>query len=661
MALDYRKCAQEIVDHIGGRDNVAQAAHCATRLRLVIKDNSKVDKEYLDNVEGVKGMFESNGQLQLIIGTGTVNKVYDEFLDITGMTAATKDDVKAAAAAKQPLWKRLLKPIGDVFVPILPAIVASGLMMGLVEALGKAIPGFAGSDWYAFLDMASNTAFAFLPVIVAVSAARVFGGNIFLGAVIGLMMVHGSLLNGWNVGSYEQIAKFFGLTMEGQSPYAYDWAAFSALSADAQKALAAANGIAIPKWHLFGPILPITRSGYQGHVIPVMLAVFFMCKIEKWLHEHVPEMLDLFITPLCTVLSTALVTFTIIGPIFSNLETLVLHGAEILVHNPIGAMIMGAIYPVTVVMGLHHMYNVIEAGMLSSVGLNTWMPIASAANFAQFGACLAVGLKTKKDKTKVVAVPSALSASLGITEPAIFGVNMRFFKPFVAGMVGGAVGSIFGAISGIGATAYGVTGIPGYLTINNPLVYTILLLISGGVAFAGTWMFWHEDEPDQKKVEKEIKEEKADTPAKEAFDQIPVITCKAGEVLQPVKGSFVKQEDIPDETFAAGVLGAGLGIEPEDETVFAPCDGEISSVAESKHAIGVTGPNDMEILIHVGVDTVAMNGEGFEPLVKEGDHVTKGQPILHFSKEKIKAAGHPDVVVVLLTNSDDFEDVSVKA
>ena len=202
MALDYRKCAQEIVDHIGGRDNVAQAAHCATRLRLVIKDNSKVDKEYLDNVEGVKGMFESNGQLQLIIGTGTVNKVYDEFLDITGMTAATKDDVKAAAAAKQPLWKRLLKPIGDVFVPILPAIVASGLMMGLVEALGKAIPGFAGSDWYAFLDMASNTAFAFLPVIVAVSAARVFGGNIFLGAVIGLMMVHGSLLNGWNVGSY---------------------------------------------------------------------------------------------------------------------------------------------------------------------------------------------------------------------------------------------------------------------------------------------------------------------------------------------------------------------------------------------------------------------------------------------------------------------------
>jgi len=408
MALDYRKCAQEIVDHIGGRENVAQAAHCATRLRLVIQDNSKVDKNYLDNVEGVKGMFESNGQLQLIIGTGTVNKVYEEFLNITGMTAATKDDVKAAAAAQQPLWKRLLKPIGDVFVPILPAIVASGLMMGLVEALAK-IPGlgFAGSDWFAFLDRVANTAFAYLPVIVAVSAARVFGGNIFLGAVVGLLMIHSSLTNGWN----------------------------------------AANGYEV--WYLFGKIQifpnyalgQINQLGYQGHVIPVILSVFCMSKIEKWFHDHVPEMLDLFITPLCTVMITALLTFMVIGPIFSGLETMVLNGAELLVHNPLGAMIMGAIYPATVVMGLHHMYNVIEAGMLGSVGLNTWMPIASAANFAQFGACLAVGIKARSQKTKSIAVPSALSASLGITEPAIFGVNMRFYKPFLAGMVGGAVGA----------------------------------------------------------------------------------------------------------------------------------------------------------------------------------------------------------------------------
>ncbi len=622
MALDYRKCAQEIVDHIGGRDNVAQAAHCATRLRLVIKDNSKVDKDYLDNVEGVKGMFESNGQLQLIIGTGTVNKVYDEFLSITGMTAATKDDVKAAAAAKQPLWKQLLKPIGDVFVPILPAIVASGLMMGLVEALGK-IPGlnFAGTDWYAFLDMVANTAFAYLPVIVAISAARVFGGNIFLGAVIGLLMIHSALTNGWS----------------------------------------AASGYDV--WYLFGHIkitdnyslLQINQLGYQGHVIPVIIAVLLMSNIEKWFHKHVPEMLDLFITPLCTVLITALVTFTIIGPIFSGLETVVLQGASILVKNPLGAMVMGAIYPVTVVMGLHHMYNVIEAGMLSDpeLMLNTWMPIASAANFAQFGACLAVGLKAKNNKTKVVAIPSALSASLGITEPAIFGVNLRFYKPFLAGMVGGAVGSIFGAITGIGATAYGVTGIPGYLTINNLPVYTLLLAVSGGIAFAGTWFFWNEEVKEPKK----IAEPEATVEA--SFEQKPVITCEAGTVLAPVKGTVVPQDKIPDETFATGVLGAGVGIEPEDETVYAPFDGQISSVAESKHAIGLTGPNDMEVLIHVGVDTVAMNGEGFEPLVKEGDTVKVGQPILKFSNDAIKAANHPNIVVVLLTNSDDFSKVNV--
>ena len=622
MALDYRKCAQEIVDHIGGRDNVAQAAHCATRLRLVIKDNSKVDKDYLDNVEGVKGMFESNGQLQLIIGTGTVNKVYDEFLDITGMTAATKDDVKAAAAAQQPLWKRLLKPIGDVFVPILPAIVASGLMMGLVEALGKAIPSFASTDWYAFMDMVANTAFAYLPVIVAISAARVFGGNIFLGAVIGLLMIHSALTNGW----------------------------------------AAADGYEV--WYLFGHIKignytlgQINQLGYQGHVIPVMIAVLFMSKLEKWLHEHVPEMLDLFITPLVTVFVTALMTFVVIGPIFSALESAVLAGAKVLVSNPFGSMIMGAIYPATVVMGLHHMYNVIEAGMLSEAGgLNTWMPIASAANFAQFGACLAVALKAKNGKTRAVALPSSLSAALGITEPAIFGVNMRFFKPFAAGMAGGAIGSLVAAFMGIGASAYGVTGIPGYLTINNPLLYTIVLAISGGIAFAITSVIWAEEE----KPAASASTSSASAPA--APENIPenvVMSCGAGEIKAPTAGKVIPREQIPDETFASGVLGDGVAIEPTDEYVYAPFDGTISTVAESKHAVGISGAGDMELLIHVGVDTVAMNGDGFEVFVKEGEEVKAGQKLIHFDRKKIAAAGHPDCVVTLLTNAEDYDDFKV--
>lgn len=608
--------------------NIISAAHCATRLRLVIADNSKIDKEALENVEGVKGMFDSNGQLQLIIGTGTVNKVYDEFLAITGLSAATKDEVKATAVSKMPLWKKLLKTPGDVFVPILPAIVASGLMMGLVGAIPKFWPAFGDTDWYSFLDLVSNTALALLPVLVAVSLARVFGGNIFLGAVIGLMMVHPALINAWTVGNY-------------------------------------AAGT-IPTWRLF--FFNVQQVGYQGHVIPVILAVLLMSTIEKWLHKHVPEMIDLFVTPLCTVLVTSFITFTIIGPIFSVFENVVLSGAQklITIGFGLGAAVMGAIYPITVVMGLHHMYNVIEAGMISSSGVNTWMPIASAANIAQFGACLAVALKVKNQKTKSVALPSSLSASLGITEPAIFGVNFRFMKPFVCGMIGGAVGSLFaswlhgtnaaGETVAFGATTYGVTGIPGIPAINNVPMYLLEMMIAAGIAFALTWFLWREDEPVKAQAPAGTGSQATPKAEEAAVPAVSVIRCAAGKVLQPTKGKVIPREEIPDETFATGILGDGVGIQPEEGIVAAPFDGEITSVAESKHAIGLES-GGMEILIHVGVDTVAMEGDGFTPFVKEGDTVKAGQKILAFDRDKIKAAGHPDTVVVLLTNSDDLENV----
>ncbi len=610
MALDYRKCAEEIAANIGGGANVISAAHCATRLRLVIADNAKLNKEALENVDGVKGMFESNGQLQLIIGTGTVNKVYDEFLSVTGASASSKDDVKAAAAAKMPWWKKILKTPGDVFVPILPAIVASGLMMGIVEAIPKFWPAFGQSDWYSFLDLVANTAFALLPVLVAISAARVFGGNIFLGAVIGLMMVHPALINAWTVGNY-----------------------------------AAGE---IPTWKLF--FFNVQQVGYQGHVIPVILAVLLMSVIEKWLHKHIPEMIDLFVTPLVTVLITSFITFTIIGPVFSVLENWVLAGARWLASSLIGAVVMGAIYPLTVVMGLHHMYNVIEAGMISSTGLNTWMPIASAANFAQFGACLAVALKVKNQKTKSVALPSALSASLGITEPAIFGINFRFMKPFVCGMAGGAVGSLFGALFKLGAPVYGVTGIPAIPAVNNIPLYLAELIIAAGVAGILTFVIWKEDAP------KEAPKAEEAAPAAIEVPTASVIRCANGTVLQPVKGNVIAREDIPDGTFASGVLGDGVGIEPTDEVVVAPFDGTVSSVAESRHAVGLES-GGMELLIHVGVDTVNMNGDGFTCLVVEDEAVKAGQPLIRFSREKIKAAGYSDTVAVLLTNSEDLEGV----
>ena len=623
MAMDYAKCAKEIFDTVGGRSNLVSAAHCATRLRLVTVDNSKIDMKKLENIDGVKGVFSNNGQLQLIIGTGTVNKVYDEFLKVSGMTAATKEEVKAAAAAKQPVFKRMIKALGDVFVPILPAIVASGLMMGLVEALGKAMPAFAGSDWYGILDLFSNTAFTFLPILIAVSAARVFGGNIFLGAVIGMIMIHPNLINAWSVASMD--------------------------AAD------------IPVWHLFG--FSIRQVGYQGHVIPVIIAVWIMCKLENWLHKHVPEMIDLFVTPLCTVLITGFLTIGLIGPVFSTAETYVLEFASwiITVGHGIGAMIMGAIYPLTVVCGIHHMYNVIEAGMLASDGLNIWMPIASAANFAQGAACLAVGLKARNYKTKSISIPSALSAALGITEPAIFGVNLRFMKPLVCGMAGGAVGALLGSIFHIGATSYGVTGIPGFLTtLDYSAQYAIMLAVSFAVAFALTWFTWKEDPEDAKVTAAKTDDAPAVEPTatKETAEEVTV-DGTAKKLYAPIQGTIVPRNEIPDDTFAAGVLGDGVGIDPEEGVVVAPFDGEISSVTDTKHAIGITGPADMEVLIHVGVDTVNMKGDGFELLVEEGQKVKAGQKLMTFDIAKIKAAGYSPVAAVLLTNSDDSPEFKV--
>ena len=299
-------------------------------------------------------------------------------------------------------------------------------------------------------------------------------------------------------------------------------------------------------------------------------------------------------------------------------------------------------------MGLHHMYNVIEAGMIAQTGLNTWMPIASAANFAQFGACLAVALKVHNQKTKAVALPSSLSASLGITEPAIFGINFRFMKPFLCGMAGGAVGALFGALFGLGAPVYGVTGIPAIPAVNNVPLYLVELLIAAGVAFALTWIIWKEDKPEEKKA----------APVEEApAEPMPsVVRCAAGELLQPCKGKVIAREEIPDETFAAGILGDGIGVVPEDGIVLSPFDGTVTSVFDTKHAVTLE-KDGMEVLIHVGVNTVNMQGEGFTAFVEEGAEVKAGQKLLGFDRDAIAKAGYNDTVVMLLTNSDDLEGV----
>lgn len=615
--MDYRKIAEEIYEKVGKKENLVSAAHCATRLRLVIADNGKCDSKAVEEIEGVKGVFFASGQLQIILGTGTVNKVYEEFLKVSGLSAATKAEVKQAAAARQNIFKRAIKTLGDIFVPIIPAIVASGFLMGIMEALNFMVSnGFLSIDTtgsiFVFAKLFSNVAYTFLPILIAYSAARAFGGNPYLGAVIGMLMIHPDLQNAWTV---------------------------------------ATQGVQVRQSVWFG-LYEIDLIGYQGHVIPVIIAVWVMCFIEKRLHKIVPEMFDLFVTPLVSVFVTGYLTYSVIGPVFVVIENGIIDGIQWLIALPlgIGSFVMGAFYAPTVVAGVHHMYTVIDVGQLAKYGLTYWLPLASAANLAQGGATLAVALKTKNAKTKAMALPSAFSAFMGITEPAIFGVNLRFFKPFVCGCIGGACGALFASVTHLGASGTGVTGIFGILLcLNMPVQYVLMMAVSVGVAFALTWVFGYKDEVPDTEVKDRMTEKAAE---EETAAEKSLVEERA--LYAPVRGNVIARESIPDETFASGVLGNGVGIEPETGEVVAPFDGEISTVAETGHAVGISGPAGMEVLIHVGVDTVRMKGDGFKPLVKDGDKVKAGQKLLIFDMEKIRAAGYSTTVAVLVTNSDDY-------
>lgn len=612
--MDYRKTAQEILDKVGGSKNIVSAAHCATRLRLVIADNTMADKQAIENTEGVKGVFEASGQLQIILGTGTVNKVFDEFIAIAGISASTKAEAKAAAAQKQNVFMRAIKLLGDVFVPIIPAIVASGFLMGIMNTLDFMISnGFLNMDTsssiYVFAGLFSNTAYTFLQILIAFSAAKAFGANPYLGAVIGMIMINPSLQNAYSVateGVQQTQSVFFGL---------YD----------------------------------IDMVGYQGHVIPVVIAVFLLSVIEKKLHKIVPEVLDLFVTPLVSVFVTGYLTLSIIGPIFVWAENAVLGGIQWLLTLPLGlgSLVMGALYAPTVVTGIHQMYTTIDIGQIAQYGVTYWLPLASAANIAQGAAALAVALKSKDKRIKSLALPSSLSAFMGITEPAIFGVNLRFFKPFIAGCIGGGCGALYASIVHLGAKGTGVTGIFGFLLcLEQPVQYLIEMVIAVGVAFTLSFLLYRDAKQENEGIavsETEASEEK--TPDEE-------------ELRCPVNGKIVPLSEVSDETFASEMLGATVAVEPSDGRITAPCDGQIINIFDTGHAVCLTTKSGGELLIHVGVDTVKMEGKGFTKKVSDGDTVHAGDVLIEADLKEIQAAGYPATTMVILTNADQFANVN---
>ncbi|HER0271780.1 TPA: PTS beta-glucoside transporter subunit IIBCA [Streptococcus pyogenes] len=613
--MDNRQIAAEVIEALGGRENVRSVAHCATRLRVMVYDEGKIDKEKAEAIDKVKGAFFNSGQYQMIFGTGTVNNIYDEVVAL-GLPTSSTSEQKAEAGKHGNIFQRAIRTFGDVFVPIIPAIVATGLFMGVRGLVTQpAIMDLFGVHEYGenflmYTRILTDTAFVYLPALVAWSAFRVFGGNPIIGIVLGLMLVSNELPNAWVVASGGDVKPltFFG----------------------------------------FVPVV-----GYQGTVLPAFFVGLVGAKLEKWLHKKVPEALDLLVTPFLTFAIMSTLGLFVIGPVFHSLENLVLAGTQAVLHLPFGiaGLIVGGIQQLIVVTGIHHIFNFLEAQLIANTGKDPFNAYLTAATAAQAGATLAVAVKTKSTKLKGLAFPSTLSALLGITEPAIFGVNLRYPKVFVSGLIGGALGGWVAGLFGIAGTGFGITVLPGTLLYLNGqlLQYLVTMLVGLGVAFAIAYTWGYQDR------------ETLPLPAVEV-DQTADQPALAEETLySPLNGTVVDLSAVSDPVFSSGAMGQGLAIKPEDNILYSPVDGKVEIVFETGHAYAITSSQGAEVLLHIGIDTVSMAGDGFESLVAVGQAVKKGDLLGHFDPSKIAEAGLDDTTMMIVTNSADYQSVDILA
>ncbi|WP_440119226.1 sucrose-specific PTS transporter subunit IIBC [Paenibacillus sp. QZ-Y1] len=625
---DNQRIAQEVIRSIGGKDNISSFAHCATRLRIMVKDKEKIDQQQVENIDKVKGAFFNSGQYQIIFGTGTVNRIFEE-VEKLGIEGSSKDDVKSQGKKEGNAFQRAIRTFGDVFVPIIPVLVATGLFMGLrgllthneILSLFGATPEDISPNFLLFTQILTDTAFAFLPALVAWSAFRVFGGSPVLGIVLGLMLVNPALPN----------------------------------------AYAVADGSAQPL-HMFG-FIPVV--GYQGSVLPAFFVGLIGAKFEKVLRRRIPEALDLILTPFITL--TVMITLGLfaIGPVFHSLEEWVLHGTTAVLDLPFGiaGIIIGFFHQIIVVTGVHHIFNFLEIQLLEKTGVNPFNAIITCAMAAQGAACLAVGLKTKNTKLKALALPSSLSAFLGITEPAIFGVNLRYMKPFIMGLVGGGVGGFIASLFHLQGTGMAVTVIPGtllYLNSQLPL-YILSNVVAMGVAFALTWFFGYKDQPSVEGAASHAgmgDETVKLTAVHSKTDIKPTVSHRPKvdvlEIASPMNGTAVALEQVPDPAFSEKHMGEGIAIEPSEGNVYAPFDGVIAHVmTKSKHAIILEHETGVQMLVHIGINTVGLKGEGFTAHVNNGDTVTAGQLLIEFDMDHIQAAGLPLITPVLIPYGND--------
>ena len=629
--MDYNKVAKEVIEAVG-KDNLVAAAHCATRLRLVLKDDSKVDQAALDNNADVKGTFKSDGQYQVIIGPGDVNFVYEELIKATGLKEVSTDDLKQIAAKDKkfnPLMA-LIKLLSDIFVPIIPALVAGGLLMALrnfltsaglfgPKSLEEMYPAIKGLS--AMIQLMSAAPFMFLPILVGISAAKRFGANIFLGAAIGMIMTTPDL------------------------------------------------GGATKFWDIFGYNVAQTNYAYQ--VIPVLAAIWILAHLEKFFHKKLPSAVDFTFTPLLSVMITGFLTFTVVGPVM----LLVSNGitdAIVWLYNTtsfIGMTVFGGTYSLIVMTGLHQSFPAIETQLLSAwqkgAGHGDFIfVVASMANVAQGAATFAILFLTKSEKTKGLASSAGVSALLGITEPALFGVNLKYKFPFFCALIGSAVGALFAGLLQVVAVSLGSAGFLGFLSINATSIpfYLLCEVIAFAVAFALTYFYGKTKAADVFAAEGNVAAaetaEKAEAKEVAAASEEVEATLADEVIVTPIVGSTVALADVNDPVFSSGAMGKGIAIKPTEGVVYAPADAEVTIAFATGHAYGLKTANGAEILIHVGIDTVSMNGEGFDQKVAQGDKVKAGDVLGTFDAAKIAAAGLEDTTMVIVTNTADYASVT---
>lgn len=650
--MDHAKVAGEVVEAVGGASNISAAAHCATRLRLVIADESKINQQALDDNEDLKGTFAAGGMFQIIVGPGDVDQVYADMVANHGVREVSKDEAKEEAEAGGNIFSRFVKMIADIFVPVLPALIAGGLLMALHSVLTakglfdeKSVVEMYEwmTDYDALINLVSSAAFAFLPVLVGFSAAKRFGGNTYLGAAMGAAMVSPSLLSAYSMTDAAAAAKFWAYTDQS------------------------------PVWNLFG--LEVTKVGYQAMVIPTLVVTWIMCLIEKSLHKVLKGTADFLLTPLITLLITGFLAFVVVGPITRELSNYLTHGLDWLYSTlgVVGGLIFGFFYSAIVVTGLHQSFPAIEIPLINQGDGDFIFPIASMANVAQGAAALAVFFKTRDAKLKGLAGAGGVSAVFGITEPAIFGVNLRLRWPFYCAMVSAAIGSAGVALLNVRGQALGAAGFVGFVSIKPESIPAYLVLevlvfvLSFGFTFAYAMTRGKADMEGRAPAKKEAVVAAAVAApaggAAPAAAPAPVPSfsddAKADlSVASPLAGTVVPLEQVKDESFAKGMLGPGIGIEPADGLVVAPFDGTVTVAFPTGHAYGLKSASGVQVLIHVGMDTVKLDGKGFTPRVAKGDVVRRGDVLAEVDLGVIRAAGYETITPVVVTNKKKFGAVT---